>query len=109
MADNPTPAQSHGAPKTRKVHCHAQFPKWLIQDLVLGSTIDRIVLIMEDATGKILRAEARLLGDYAYCNIIIEDQWILGAFNVRTDHAGYIRFPPATKLQFEPFGENGRQ
>jgi len=103
---NESLAPSHGDPKTRKIHRHAQFPKWLIQDLVPTSTIDRITLIMDDATGKILRAETRLLGDYAYRNIIIDDPWILGAFNVRTDHAGYVRFPPATKLQLEPFGED---
>ncbi|KAF3044473.1 hypothetical protein E8E12_011021 [Didymella heteroderae] len=88
------------------MHCHAQFPRWLIQDLTPGSNIDRIVLIMEDATGEILRAEARLLGDYAYRNIIIDDPWILDAFTIRTDHAVYVRFLPATKLQFEPVGED---
>ena len=61
---------------------------------------------MDDATGRLLRAEARLLGDHAYRNIILDDPWILGAFNVRTDHAGYGRFPPVTKLQLEPLGED---
>jgi hypothetical protein len=105
MADDESSAPAQTAPQTRKLHCHAQFPKWLIEDLTPGSTIDRIVLFLNHTTGKILRAQARLLGDYLYRNIIIDDPWILGAFDVRTDYGGYVRFPPATKLQFEPASE----
>ncbi|KAF1931338.1 uncharacterized protein M421DRAFT_90404 [Didymella exigua CBS 183.55] len=59
---------------------------------------------MYDATGKILRAEARLLDGPLYRHIIINDPWILEAFTIRTDQGGYVRFPPETKLQFEPVG-----
>jgi hypothetical protein len=105
MADEP-PAPAHEAPQTRNIHCCAWFPKLLIQDLVPTSIINRITLIVDDATGKTLSAEARLLDDYASHKIIIDDPWILRAFNVRTNYAGYVRFPPAMKLQLESLGED---
>lgn len=106
MAENDTQAPEHGSLSTRTIHCRAHFPKGLIQALTPGSDIDRITLTVDDAIGNLLRAEARLVGDYVYRKIIIDDPWILEAFNVRPDHTGYIQFPPATKLQFEPVGED---
>lgn len=100
MTNDKTPPPPHEVPQTREVECQALFPRWLIQDFTATSFIERISLIVNDATDKILRAEARLLDDPIYRNIIIDDPWILEVFTVRTDYGGYVRFPPGTKLQF---------
>ncbi|KAJ4381465.1 hypothetical protein N0V86_002824 [Didymella sp. IMI 355093] len=105
MADDESSAPAHKAPQMRKMHCHVQFPKRLIKDLTPGSTLDRIILFLNDTTGKNLRAEACLVGDYLYRDIVIDDPRMLGAFDVRTDYGGYVRFLPAPKLQFEPAHE----
>lgn len=63
MTNDKTPPPPHEPPHTRDVERQALFRKWPIQDFSATSFIERATLIVNDATGKIVRAEARLLDD----------------------------------------------